>query len=116
MEIFNFAVYGAYINPAHAPLGTITLMNRKASIANKTAVCLMAGVVTESLLFDSAVLGLSLFMLFRCQVLIQSCFLLYVRELSRCFWYTQWKEAASYQGQTHSTVLEMGPDVLVGHV
>ncbi|KAK0244864.1 hypothetical protein EDD85DRAFT_946156 [Armillaria nabsnona] len=57
VEFFNFGVYGAYVNPAHTPPGTMTLMNRKASIVNETAVCLMSGVMTECLLFDAAVLG-----------------------------------------------------------
>lgn len=58
VEMLEFSHYGAFVNPARAPLGTISLMNRKASISNKTAMCLMSGVVTECLLFDSAVLGM----------------------------------------------------------
>ncbi len=57
--MFDFSHYGAFINPSRAPLGTMTLMNRKASISNETAVCLMSGLVTECLLIDSTVLGMS---------------------------------------------------------
>ncbi|PBK72221.1 hypothetical protein ARMSODRAFT_972878 [Armillaria solidipes] len=55
--MFEFSHYGAFVNPARAPLGTISLMNHEASISNEMAICLMSGVVTECLLFDSAVLG-----------------------------------------------------------
>ncbi|SJL08852.1 uncharacterized protein ARMOST_12223 [Armillaria ostoyae] len=57
VEMFSFSHYGAFVNPARAPLGTLTVMNRKASVSNETAVCLMSGVVTECLLFDSTVIG-----------------------------------------------------------
>ncbi len=76
--MFKFSHYGAFVNPSRAPLGTICLMNRKASISNETAVCLMSGLVTECLLYDSAVLGASI------SVSVVLCSLILLSTFSYC--------------------------------
>ncbi len=57
IAFFNFTQYGVYVNPSRVSPSLLALNNRCVCVGADTAAFLMSGVVSECLLFDSAVQG-----------------------------------------------------------